>query len=756
VAVFISAGVYTLEKDESLYAPAISSSVVGLVGTGTKGLEDTPVLITNESQLVEVFGRPRAKDYGLQAAIQVLKSIRQLYYVRISGAAASKGTVSVNDVGSDPTPGETPLSTNSGPFNLEPGATIDFTTNPGAAANTATFSATAAQEENVGAGPFDLNGIAAGADVTLTVLIDQESAVQTVTFSSGDALISNFAAVTQAEITAVINDQILGANASVEAGPVVRITSDTRGTGSYVQVTGGTANGVLGWPTSEIQGTGNVATIDAVTAAEVKTIVDAVGGGSVILTTLSGQQVKFATVATGATADIRIEDTSTAIGAAPLVNIPTEVTYTGTAAAVAAARTRFDAATNGSHSSRVSLVISASPALTGARKVIVRLDGIQVEVYDKLSADGLANAYDLLTAINSGTPDGAFPASAYVDATELNAAGGEIALGTFTLTAGLNGDDWVASDVIGAVTAGVSTGLQLFANADVYPITILATPGISYASVIAEGLSLCSTRGDCLFIADAPKGLAPEDAVKWHNGDNSITATVDQELRTEANSTTFNSSYGALYYPFVKIADKFGSNAEILVPPSGMAIRTLGYTDRVAEPWFAPAGPNRTQAADILDVEFQSDQGTRDLMQVSGNNLNPITKTAGIGIEILGQKTLLRTPSALDRINVRRLMLLIEKTIARSVRFLTFEPNDPIMWRRFINLVSPLLDDIKAKRGIVDFRVIADSSTNTATLINQNTFSGKVLLVPTKAAERLIIGFTLLPQGASFEEFAQA
>ena len=120
----------------------------------------------------------------------------------------------------------------------------------------------------------------------------------------------------------------------------------------------------------------------------------------------------------------------------------------------------------------------------------------------------------------------------------------------------------------------------------------------------------------------------------------------------------------------------------------------------------------------------------------------------------MGQKTLQRAPTALDRVNVRRLLLAAEKVVAQAVMFLTFEPNDAMMWRRFVNLVTPLFDDIKARRVLFDFRVIADSSTTTPTLIDQNTFLGKIFLQPTKAAEILIVSFNIIPTGVELQEFA--
>lgn len=759
MAVFVSAGVYVQEKDDSLYAPAVAPTQMGLIGTATKGPTNEARVITNRGQLLDVFGLPRAKDKGILAAIEALKNVNFLYYVRIAGASAAKGKIDVEDDGSGATPAQSTVSSNGEPFNLEPAQTIVINIQ-GPATHTATVNATAASVTSNNTGTYDLNAIDGGNPVTLTVAIDGESADQTITFDSADALISSFNAVTVTEVVNVINDQIRDAKAqSSGGGTTVDIISDTRGTDSSVEVTGGNANDAgngFDFPTAVQNGGGNVGDIDAVTGSEVKTVVEAAAGGAIVVNVGMTGTVQFETNATGSSTSLEVDATSTAIGSSPLIDVPTGTTWTGADSVAAADTIRFEAKTDGSHSEDIDVVISDSSALSGAKKLVVKYRDAQVEVYDKLyKGTTVSGGYEMIDAINNGTSDGAFPESEYITASDLDASGEDPTNGTHTLSAGDNGDDWTAGDVVGTTVGGVSTGMQIFANPDDLFINILAAPGISYASVITAMLDLCQGRADCMAVIDSPFGLDPEEVVGWHNGDVSITATVDQESRTESNSTQFASSYGALYYPFVQIfSPEVDDN--VWVPPSAVVLKTIGYTDDVADPWFAPAGPNRTQGVNVLDLEFNPDQGFRDLMQVQGNNVNPLAVVNGVGVEILGQKTLLRTPSALDRVNVRRMLLAAEKIVATAVHFLIFEPNDPVMWRRFINLVTPVFEDFQARRGVREFRVVADSTTTPDSLIDQNTFLGKIFIKPTKAAERLIVSFNLVAQGANFEEFAQA
>lgn len=759
---FVSAGVYVVETDNSLYTPAAAPTIVGIVGTATKGPLNSAVLITNEGQLVDVFGRPRSKDYGMQAAIEILKDCRTVYYVRIAGAAADKGFIDVLDAGSGATPATIGPSSNGEPFDLAPGATIVLTVN-GVGPTTATFAATAAARECVSAENYNLAAVAAGAPTTLFVKINAQATAQIITFASTDPLISNYAAVTAEEAAAVINSQLIGGSATVTSGGTkVTITSDRKGTGSHVQVTGGTANGAapngFAFALTQVNGTGDVFDIDAVTGNEVKAKIESVWAGLVTVTVGLTGAVTLQTVATGTGATLNISNTSTAVGAAPLINLtPVNSTVLGTNSTAASATVEFEALYFGSHSSDISIVISTSGALVGTKKLIVKFRDITVETYDKLfkSPTPVAGGYDLITALNSGTPDGAYSASAWITASDLDVLRENPANGTYVLSEGDDGDDWNTATVIGTITAGVPTGMQVFRNPETIDVSILSTPGISYAAVIAEGIDICETRADCIYVADSPYNISPQDVVKWSNGDNSITAIVDQEFRTETNSTTFNSSYGALYYPFVKQFDKY-NNVNVWLPPSGVVIRSYVFTDEVADTWFAPAGPNRSQTTSVLDIQFSATQGERDIMQQSGNAVNPLANLTGIGITIMGQRTLQRAPTALDRVNVRRLLLFLEKSIARATRFLMFEQNDDIMWRRFINLVTPLLADVKARRGLLDFLVVADSSTTTPLMVDNNTFIGKIFLKPTKSAEILIVNFNLVPTGANFEEFVQS
>lgn len=775
-ATFVSAGVYIQEKDNSLYAPALAPTIIGIIGTATKGPLNTATLVTNEGQLIETFGDPQAKDLGMHAAIEALKACRLVYFVRIAGAALTSGSVSVNDAGSSATTASIGPSANTQNFNLMSGSTeaphgtrtatfrITYDDGGGVLTINPTIVGVQAHSDSVLAGPYNLNAIDAGNPTYLTLQIDG-GVVQTITFAAADPIIvanGGYGALTAVGAAHVINSQLADGYALYGVGGVL-LYSDVYGSDSIVQVTGGNANVIVNgfdFDTTAKTSAGNTCgNLTAVHASEVETAIELPAVADIACDVGLTGTVTFHTVTTGAAKSIKIVSaSSSAIGASPLINLtPLDVDVLGTNAGAAAPTISFTALTGGSHSANISVRISDSTALTGTKKVEILYKDVVVETFDKLykSPTPVTGGYAMVTTINNGDTTAGFDASEYVTATSLAALGENPVNGTYDLTTGANGDNWTAGTVVGTISGTTRTGMQIFRDPEQIYINVLATPGMSWNSIISEGLDICTDRADCIYIADCPIGLSPADAVKWHNGDASVTATVDQEARTQTNSTQFNSSYGALYYPFVQVFDAF-TDDDIWLPPSAIALRTIAFTDEVADPWFAPAGPNRTQATSVLDLEYSATLGERDLMQMTGNNINPIAAISGVGVVIMGQKTMQKATTALDRVNVRRLLLQAEKLVAQSVFFLTFEQNDSVMWRRFVNLVSPIFDDIKSRRGLYDFRIVADSSTTTDTLINQNTFLGKIFLQPTKSAEKLIVSFNLVPTGANFDEYAQS
>ena len=289
--------------------------------------------------------------------------------------------------------------------------------------------------------------------------------------------------------------------------------------------------------------------------------------------------------------------------------------------------------------------------------------------------------------------------------------------------------------------------LDEFANAESYDINLVACPDFpGNKTVINKLISLCEVqRGDCFAIVDPPQNYTVQNVVNWHNGDGQW-----------ASENSLNSSFAALYYPWVMVSNNFTESNE-WVPPSVKIVSMYAFSDSRSDVWFAPAGLNRGKLFNVLKTERVLNVNDRDLLYSTGTNaVNPICNFVGDGIVVFGQKTLQRKSSALDRVNVMRLMLYITKILATSTKYLLFEPHDQLTWLLYKQLVNPVFEDIKGRRGLYEFRVVCDETTNTPYYIDNNTLVAEVWLKPTKTTERIINRFIVTSTGANFDELISA
>jgi len=424
-----------------------------------------------------------------------------------------------------------------------------------------------------------------------------------------------------------------------------------------------------------------------------------------------------------------------------VVRVGTYATY-GTAIVKNAADTanslNISAATRGTYSDGVTVTVSAGSE--SGYKLVVTLNNVTSETFDNLLI-GAANVDSdeyIETRIN-----GQSSLISVVDVT----TEATLKAGAYTLSGGDDGVPVANADVVGTEIGITRTGLQLFENPADVDITLLAIPSLCNATTIAALASIAQQRNDCLYIIETPSGLTVQEAVAWTNGTSGLSG---------APAAALNDWRGVCYYPWVSVDDGY-SDSEMLCPPSGHVLGVMAYTDKVAEPWFAPAGPQRGILRDALSVEYNVTQGQNEYMcPVSGgsgqNNLNPIRNIAGEGIMVYGQKTLQRASTSLRDVNVARMIIYAMKMIATAVRYLQFEPNDAVTWRAFENICNPILRAIKGRRGVYDFRVVCEAyMEERPDLINNDTMLGQLFLQPTRTAEIITIDFTLLPYGAEFD-----
>jgi hypothetical protein len=308
----------------------------------------------------------------------------------------------------------------------------------------------------------------------------------------------------------------------------------------------------------------------------------------------------------------------------------------------------------------------------------------------------------------------------------------------------------VGSDIIAGNTQGLnctninSAGsiaykqcVGALGNADEFDINLIVTPGVfheqhSYVTQLVT--DMCEARGDTFYIMD--NVVFPSS--------NQTVGLIDAAVN---DVSTIDSSYVATYYPWVKILDT-NLNKIISVPPSVVMPSVYAANDNAAAEWFAPAGLNRggiAQAVQVLDRTTHSERDT-----LYEGRVNPIAAFPGQGICVWGQKTLQIQPSALDRVNVRRLLIALKKFIASSSKFLVFEQNVAATRNRFLSIVNPYLESVQQRSGLYAFQVVMDDTNNTPDLVDRNILYGQIYLQPAKTAEFIVLDFNILPTGATF------
>ena len=279
---------------------------------------------------------------------------------------------------------------------------------------------------------------------------------------------------------------------------------------------------------------------------------------------------------------------------------------------------------------------------------------------------------------------------------------------------------------------GYKKAIDILANQDEYDINMLAMPGVIHSLhplVTNAGIDMVEERGDAFFVMDL----------------NEVGASVNTAV---SNVSGIDTNYAAVYYPWVKVLDT-AKNKPVLVPPSVIVPGAIAASDAIGAEWFAPAGLNRGILGNVLEAKIRLNQAERDVLY--DNKINPIATFPQTGVCIWGQKTLQERSTALDRINVRRLLLTVKKFIASSSRYLVFEQNTTATRNRFLNIVNPYLESVQQRQGLYAFRVQMDESNNTPDVVDRNQLVGAIYLQPTKTAEFIILDFNILPTGATFD-----
>ena len=350
------------------------------------------------------------------------------------------------------------------------------------------------------------------------------------------------------------------------------------------------------------------------------------------------------------------------------------------------------------------------------RSKYIRISAVNNATLNYLGTDGLTVGVD-------GSGDSYSGSLPVASSGSFHSATGTIANGALlfeninTVSQGI-----AASDYADAIT--------ILENQDEYLFNVISTPGLTYdkhSSTLDSVISLAETRGDCIAVVDL----------------HTYGATVGN---VTGKAALLNSSYAASYWPWLQTASANGKN--VWVPASTVIPGIYAFTDGAAAPWYAPAGLVRGGIPGVIQAERKLTRNDRDSLY--DGKVNPIATFPGTGIAVFGQKTLQTKASALDRVNVRRLLIDLKKFIGDQAQNLVFEQNTITTRNKFLAAVNPFLDSVVQRQGLYAYRVVMDDSNNTADVVDRNQLVGQIFIQPAKTAEFIILDFVVEPTGATF------
>jgi hypothetical protein len=291
------------------------------------------------------------------------------------------------------------------------------------------------------------------------------------------------------------------------------------------------------------------------------------------------------------------------------------------------------------------------------------------------------------------------------------------------------------------------TAINTYSNPENVTINVFATPGINWSDqnvMVLDTINMIATqRTDTLYVIDTPFIDIPKTT-----GNNQQDVLAAQDVVDLLDTAGIDSNYACTYFPWIQIRDT-QNNVNVVIPATGEVVKAMAFTDNTAFPWFAPAGLQRG-VTDARKSQYKMSLEARDILYAG--RINPMADFAEAGTAIFGQKTLQVRESALNRINVRRLLLQLKVLIANIAIRLVFEQNDQTTIDQFLSKATPVLDTVKRERGLTDFRIKMDDTINTPETIDRNELFGEIFIKPTRAVEFIGITFTITPSGASFAD----
>ena len=728
---YVSPGVYTIEKDISDYTPSINTSIVGLVGFAGKGPTNKPTLITNQNQLVRTFGKPYEAIPGqaLEGTLEILEQTNSLYFVRgvTSSAADASATMAIGTCPSIIVSGQSDSTLGYGldvPITLR----IQVYDNAGTAQYVApgkdftinTSTATSGQAEAL------RKIIGGGLDADKVGVFDGGDGYAGLGLSG--AIVGAFAGSGASIGVSACSGTSFSEAAGVSALWPVSATNSTGAAygassiGAYAYGRGTLASACRAYGATILDTGTDSASYTVVSLYEG----DGYNGGTKTDGTTSGNSVTVGGLGS--------QNFSVAINQDGVADETFKTSFVGSGAFI-------EDVINTGETDLKSDIIKGNLVKDNADATAASLGNFDVATNTLMGTTSFQVGTNFLdpetNSAGTGTP---------VATSRVHDNGGRwnklIQDAAQNMSGGDNGTGSTAANttaLIGDSSVDPKTGMQSLDD-DVLNIAIAAVPGIYTEAVQNSLITLAETTQNFLALVSPPYAIGTvQDAIDWSNGKSSSTAG--------SRTAAINSSYAAIYFPHVKVFSVFDGK-DRWFDPVIFGARQMAYTDNVSESWFAPAGLRRGRLTKPSEVEIKLNQGDRDTMYSGGNAINPIVAFPQQGITIFGQRTSQRASTALDRINIRRLMIYVRKVILSSTRRFVFEPNDEFTWAQVENLLNPFLDDIRRRRGITEFRVVCDSTVNTPVRVDRNELWTKVIIKPTKTAEILIFEVNLTNQSA--------
>ena len=722
---YVSPGVYTIEKDISEYAPSINTSIVGIVGFAGKGPTNKATLITSQNNLIRTFGEPSEGllGQGLEGGIEILEQTNSMYFVRAAASTAADASATMG-IGSCPAVIVSGNDTYTKGWGVEQPLTLRIQVYDDAGTAQFADNSSEGKDFSIPAGTATSQGEAIRKIVGGGLDADKIGCF----FNGGVG-----SAATGLGLSGALVGSYAGSGASISVSACSGTTfSEANGASALMATTpasGATAYGVSGAYASAVRVYGGSILTSGTNSAAYKVESlhpgTAYNGGSKTDATTSGNSITIA--------DLGSQNFSVNVNQDGTTDETFKCSFVGSGAFI-------EDVINTGETNTTSDIIKANLVKNDADATAAKLTDFSDLLSVLMGTTAFQVDYQWLepNTFPTGTGTPVPQSRVSISASRWN----KIIPATATnLAGGTNGDEAGTSDaaLIGDASVDPKTGMQALDDPTLN-VAIALVPGIQAQTVQNALITMAETTQNFLALVSPPVAVGTvQDAIDWSNGKSSSTGG--------SRTAPINSSYAAIYWPWVKVFSTF-DGLDRWYDPAIFGARQMAFTDAVADSWFAPAGFRRGRLTKPTEVEVKLNQGDRDSLYSGGNVVNPVVSFPQQGITIFGQRTTQRSATALDRINIRRLMIYIRKVILAATQRFVFEPNDEFTWSQIEGVLNPFLDDIRRRRGITEFRVVCDSSVNTPFRIDRNELWTKVLIKPTKTAEILIFEINLTNQSA--------